>query len=84
MLPFVAQSQVAGSLVEVRLEAACPVDGTSFGEDLGEGFDHQILRLVEVFQIAVEVVHQRVAVTLHQQVGGLLLAVQILPVGHFI
>ena len=80
-LPFalMAQRHVPRRLIEIRLEAAVPYLRL-FGEQIGENVQHQLLRLVNVVQIAVDIQGQGVAVFFHQGIEPFVVAVQILAV----
>jgi len=73
------QRHVPRRLVEIRLEAAVPYLRL-FREQIGENVQHQLLRLVNVVQIAVNIQGQGVAVFLHQGLQSRVVAVQILAV----
>ena len=66
-------------LVEVGAKAAVP-DGRSFGDEIGKGLDHQVLRLVKVAEVAVQIEGQLGAVTLHKRTQGVLVAVEVAAV----
>ncbi len=51
---FVAQSHVPRRFIQVSPESAIP-DRGPFGEQVGKYFYHQVLRLVNVMQIAIDV-----------------------------
>ena len=51
---FAAQRHVPRRLIEVCLEAAVP-DLRLFRKQIGKDVDHQLLRLVDVVQVAVDV-----------------------------
>ena len=76
---LMAQRHVPRRLIEIRLEAAVP-DAGLFGEQIGENVQHQLLRLVNVVQIAVDIQGQRVAVFFHQGIEPFVVAAQILAV----
>ena len=66
-------------LIEIRLEAAV-LDAGLFREQIGENVQHQLLRLVNVVQIAVDIQGQGVAVFFHQGIKPFVVAAQILAV----
>ena len=76
---LMAQRHVPRRLIEIRLEAAVP-DAGLFGEQIGENIQHQLLRLVNVVQIAVDIQGQRVAVFFHQGIEPFVVTAQILAV----
>ena len=78
-----AQCEIAPGFIEVSLEAAI-LNGPLSCKNMGKGFDHQILCLVDIAQHAVDVKGQRVAIPLHQQLSGSFVSGQILPVGCFV
>ena len=61
---FVAQSHVPRCFIQVGLKTTVP-DTRLFCEQIGKYFDHQILRLVGIMQIAIDVQGQRVTVFSH-------------------
>ena len=65
--------------IEIRLEAAVP-DLRLFGEQIGKDVEHQLLRLVNVMQIAVNIQGQGVAIFFHQGLQPRVVAAQILAV----
>ena len=75
---FVQQPQghVPRRLVEVGAKAAVP-DGRPFGDEIGKGFDHQVLRLVKVAEVAVQIEGQLGAVTLHKRAQGILVSAEV-------
>lgn len=78
-----AQCEIAPGFIEVSLEAAI-LNGPLSCKNMGKGFDHQILCLVDIAQHAVDVKGQRVAIPLHQQLSSSFVSGQILPVGCFV
>ena len=76
---LMAQCHVPRRLIQIRLEAAVP-DAGLFGEQIGENIQHQLLRLVNVVQIAVNIQGQGVAVFFHQGIKPFVIAAQILAV----
>lgn len=78
-----AQCEIAPGFIEVSLEAAI-LNGPLSCKNMGKGFDHQILCLVDIAQHAVDVKGQRVTIPLHQQLSGSFVSGQILPVGCFV
>ena len=54
LLAFAAQRHVPRRLIQIRLEAAVP-DLRLFRKQIGKDVDHQLLRLVDVVQVAVDV-----------------------------
>ena len=70
-----AQRHVLRRLVEIRLEAA-----VLFGEQIGKDIEHQLLRLVDVVQIAVNLQRQRIAVFSHQGLQPCIVTAQVLMV----
>jgi hypothetical protein len=74
-----AQRHVPRRLVEIRLEAAVP-DLRLFGEQIGKDIEHQLLRLVDVVQIAVNLQRQRIAVFSHQGLQPCIVTAQVLMV----
>ena len=76
---LMAQRHVPRRLIEIRLEAAVPYLRL-FGEQIGENVQHQLLRLVNVVQIAVDIQGQWVAVFFHQGIEPFVVAAQILAV----
>ena len=77
VLSAVPQGKISGGFVQIRLEAAGSGDRALLCEDQRKRLDHQILRLVRIPDARIDVQRQRVAVPFHEQIGGLLLAVQI-------
>ena len=76
-LALMAQRHVPRRLIEIRLEAAVP-DLRLFGEQIGKDVEHQLLRLVNVMQIAVNIQGQGVTVFLHQGIEPFVVTAQIL------
>ena len=76
---LMAQCHVARGLIEIRLEAAVPYL-RFFREQIGENIQHQLLRLVNVVQIAVNIQGQGVTVFFHQGIKPFVIAAQILAV----
>lgn len=79
-----AQGKIAGCPVEIRPEAPPAPDGTLLGKDAGKGLDHQIFRIIQVAQVAVEIEHQRIGMSLHQCLGSGLVPGEIPPAVFFI
>ena len=73
------QGHVPRRLVEVGAKAAVP-DGRPFGDEIGKGFDHQVLRLVKVAEVAVQIEGQLGAVTLHKRAQGILVSAEVAAV----
>ena len=63
-------------LVEVGAKAAVP-DAGLFGDEIGKGLDHHILRLVKVAEVAVQIEGQFGAVAFHKLTQGILVTVEI-------
>jgi len=78
-LALMAQRHIPRGLIEIRLEAAVP-DLRLFGEQIGKDVEHQLLRLVNVMQIAVNIQGQGVTVFFHQGIKPFVIAAQILAV----
>jgi len=78
-----AQRHIPRRFIEIRLEAAVP-DAWLFREQIGENVQHQLLRLVNVVQIAVNIQGQGVAVFFHQDLQPRVVAAQILAVVAFV
>ena len=64
MSAFMAQSHVPRCFIQVSLKTAVP-DAWLFCEQIGKDFDHQVLRFVDIMQIAIDVQGQRVTVFSH-------------------
>ena len=54
MSAFMAQSHVPRCFIQVSLKTAVP-DAWLFCEQIGKDFDHQVLRFVDIMQIAIDV-----------------------------
>ena len=76
---FAAQRHVARRLIQIRLKTSIP-DPRLLCEKIGENVEHQLLRLMDIVQIAVNVHRQRVAVLFHQSLQPCVVAGQILPI----
>lgn len=66
---------MARGFVEIRAKAVV-AETRSFGNKIGKRFNHEVLRFVDIMEIAVDVEHQTVAVAFHQSLQSAIITAQ--------